>query len=74
MTLTEIIGTLKTNFNPSKVLISFEKTMGFYNESDNASKENDIKKGPENNPYRLSQNSNQFYNWIMSNVNFKFKS
>jgi hypothetical protein len=23
---------------------------------------------------RLSQNSNQFYNWIMSNVNFKFKS
>jgi PAS domain S-box-containing protein len=24
--------------------------------------------------YRLSQNSNQFYNWIMSNVDFKFRS
>jgi transposase-like protein len=23
---------------------------------------------------RLSQNSNQFYNWIMSNVDFKFRS
>ena len=39
MTLTEIIDTLKFNFNPSKVIISFEKTMGFYNESDNVQKE-----------------------------------
>ena len=42
MTLTEIIDTLKSNFNLSKVTIAFEKTMSFYNESDNASKENDI--------------------------------
>jgi putative ABC transport system ATP-binding protein len=51
MTLTEIIDTLKTNFSPSKVIISFEKTMGFYNESDNASKGNDIGKGLETNLY-----------------------
>jgi len=51
MTLTEIIDTLKSNFNLSKVTIAFEKTMSFYNESDNASKENDIGKGLENNPY-----------------------
>ncbi|HEY3362559.1 MAG TPA: ABC transporter ATP-binding protein [Methanosarcina sp.] len=51
MTLTEIIDTLKFNFNPSKVIISFEKTIGFYNESDNASKGNNIRKGLENNPY-----------------------
>jgi putative ABC transport system ATP-binding protein len=51
MALTEIIDTLKFNFNPSKVIISFEKTMGFYNESDNASKGNNIRKGLENNPY-----------------------
>ncbi len=51
MTLTEIIDTLKTNLNPSKVIISFEKTMGLYNESDNASKGNDIGKDLENNPY-----------------------
>jgi putative ABC transport system ATP-binding protein len=51
MTLTEIIDTLKTNFSPSKVIISFEKTMGFYNESNNASKGNDIGKGLETNLY-----------------------
>ena len=51
MTLTEIIDTLKTNLNPSKVIISFEKTMGLYNESDNASKGNNIEKDLENNSY-----------------------
>ena len=51
MTLTEIIDTLKSKFNLSKVIIAFEKTMSFYNESDNASKGNDIGTGLENNPY-----------------------
>jgi putative ABC transport system ATP-binding protein len=54
MTFTEMIDTIKTNFNLSKVIISFEKTMGFYNESDNASKGNNIVKGLENNPHRDS--------------------
>jgi len=51
MTLTEIIDTLKTNLNHSKVIISFEKTMGLYNESDNASMGNDMGKVRENNSY-----------------------
>jgi len=26
------------------------------------------------NPFRLSQNSNHFYNWILGNTDFKFRS
>ena len=34
MTLAEITNTLKTMFNSSKVISSFEKMAGFYDESD----------------------------------------
>jgi putative ABC transport system ATP-binding protein len=68
MTLTEIIDTLKTNLNSSKVIISFEKTMDLYNESVNSSKGNDIVKGLENDPYSDSVGySFKSYNMISQN-------
>jgi len=51
MTLTEIIGTLKTKFNPSKVINSLKKTAGFYNESDTDSEGNDSGEDLESNQY-----------------------
>jgi putative ABC transport system ATP-binding protein len=49
MTLTEIINSLKTKFNPYTVIHSLEKTAGFYNETENNSEANDLENYPENN-------------------------
>lgn len=51
MTLTEMIDTLKTKFNPSKVINSLEKTAGFHNKSDTDSEGNDPGEDLKNNPY-----------------------
>jgi len=47
MTLTAIINTFKTKFNPSKVINSLEKTVGFYNKSNNSSEVNDSRENLE---------------------------
>ena len=51
MTFTEIIKTFKTKLSPSKVINSLERTVSFYNESDNGSGENDPGENVKNNPY-----------------------
>jgi len=33
----------------------------------------DLDSGSKYQPFRLSQNSNHFYNWILGNTDFKFR-
>ncbi|MDQ1251440.1 MAG: putative transport system ATP-binding protein [Euryarchaeota archaeon] len=51
MTLTEIINSFKTRFDPSKIMNSLEKAADFYKESDNGSLEDDLGENRKNNPY-----------------------
>jgi putative ABC transport system ATP-binding protein len=54
MTLTEVIKTFKTKFDPLKVIISFEKTVSFYDESDDYLEGNNSGEYLKNNPYSNS--------------------
>jgi putative ABC transport system ATP-binding protein len=54
MALTQIIDTFKTKFSSSRIINSLERTMNFYDESDNYSGGNDSGEDLKNNPYSSS--------------------
>ncbi|HWQ49671.1 MAG TPA: ABC transporter ATP-binding protein [Methanosarcina sp.] len=56
MTLSEILDSFKTKFNPSKFIDSLEKKASFYDESENDSERNSLGENLKNNPYFNSGN------------------
>jgi len=54
MTLTEILDTFKTKFNPAKIINSLERTADLYDESSNNSEGNYSGEDLRNNPYSNS--------------------
>ncbi|WP_292389313.1 ABC transporter ATP-binding protein [Methanosarcina sp. UBA5] len=57
MTLSEILDSFKTKFNPSKFIDSLEKRASFYDESENDSEGNSLGENLKNNPYLNSGNN-----------------